>query len=142
MDRHTVSGLQAVRRIADRLGLSEKVYGPLYELFEVDERFQTAVEVICGGSLFHVVVEDDATVTRILDVMNKERAGRVTFMPLNRLKPREGVDQDSLGKGVIPMLRKLKYDEHLHKAFVQVLLLVFHMWCSILTLCFPKLGFR
>lgn len=38
-------------------------------------------------SLFHVVVDDDETASRILEVMVKERLGRVTFMPLNRLRP-------------------------------------------------------
>ena len=60
------------------------MYGPLFELFECDEVYRTAVEVIGGASLFHVVVEDDETVSRLLEVMNREKSGRVTFMPLNR----------------------------------------------------------
>ena len=50
--------------------------------------FRTAVEQIAGNSLFHIVVDNDDTASRILDVMVKEKKGRVTFMPLNRLKPR------------------------------------------------------
>lgn len=48
MDRNTSTGLEAVKKIAERLGLTG-VYGPLYELFEVDERYQTAVEVTAGN---------------------------------------------------------------------------------------------
>ena len=33
-----------------------------------------------------MVVDTDATATRVLDIMQRERAGRVTFMPLNRLR--------------------------------------------------------
>ena len=40
------------------------------------------------SSLFHVVVDTDDTASKVLDVMLKEKTGRVTFMPLNRLKPK------------------------------------------------------
>ncbi|CAB4408989.1 unnamed protein product [Rhizophagus irregularis] len=46
----------------------------------------TAVEVTAGQSLFHVVVDTDDTATKVLDVLNREQSGRVTFMPLNRLR--------------------------------------------------------
>ena len=38
-------------------------------------------------SLFHIVVDTDETASRILEVMVREKLGRVTFMPLNRLRP-------------------------------------------------------
>ena len=37
---------------------------------------------------FHIVVDSDDTATKILAVLNKEKVGRVTFMPLNRIRPR------------------------------------------------------
>jgi chromosome segregation ATPase len=39
--------LEAVKRIAEKHQLFG-VYGPLYELFEVDHAFHTAVEVTAG----------------------------------------------------------------------------------------------
>jgi structural maintenance of chromosome 3 (chondroitin sulfate proteoglycan 6) len=33
-------------------------------------------------------VDNDETATRVLDMLQREKAGRVTFMPLNRIKPR------------------------------------------------------
>lgn len=50
MDRSTSQGLQAVKRIASKLDL-DGVYGPLYELFEVDDVYTAAVEVV-GGSRY------------------------------------------------------------------------------------------
>ena len=78
-------GLSSVYKIAAKLNLTDKVYGELYKLFTVDELYRTAVEVIAGNSLFHVVVDSDDTVSKILNVMNKEKSGRVTFMPINRI---------------------------------------------------------
>lgn len=42
------NGLRAVREIAKRLKL-DGVYGPLYELFEVTDKYKTAVEVTAGN---------------------------------------------------------------------------------------------
>lgn len=117
MDKATSQGLQAVEQIAQRQGLSG-VYGPLYQLFTVDAKYQTATEVTAGASLFHVVVDTDETASKLLEVMNRERAGRVTFMPLNRLKPKDQTfpaDPD-----VVPMISKLQYDQRFTAAIKQV----------------------
>ncbi|KAI8909533.1 RecF/RecN/SMC [Gorgonomyces haynaldii] len=117
MDRNMMRGLRAVEDIVQRHKI-EGYYGPLYELFDVDDRFQTCVEVIAGSSLFHVVVDTDETASRILAVLNLEKSGRVTFMPLNRLKPRES--QYPEGSKTIPMISKLMYQEKFKPAIVQV----------------------
>ncbi|KAI5450826.1 Structural maintenance of chromosomes protein 3 [Naganishia albida] len=117
MDRDTNRGLQAVSRIAKSLRL-EGVYGPLYSLFEVEDRYKTAVEVTAGNSLFHVVVDHDNTATRILEVMNRENSGRVTFMPLNRLHPQNG--NLPSGADAIPMVTRLRFDPAYKLAFEQV----------------------
>ncbi|KAJ3342500.1 Structural maintenance of chromosomes protein 3 [Entophlyctis luteolus] len=118
IDRNTSSGLQAIKKIAARQNL-RGVYGPLYELFNVDERYKTAVEVVGGASLFHVVVDTDDTATLLLQALNRDRSGRVTFMPLNRLKPKTD-NLPMATNDMIPMLSRLQYDPLYHKAFVQV----------------------
>lgn len=47
MDKDTSNGLRSVRNTARRLGL-KGVYGPLYELFEVSDKYKTAVETVAG----------------------------------------------------------------------------------------------
>jgi hypothetical protein len=94
------------------------------------------VEVTAGTSLFQVVVDNDATATKILDIMIKERSGRVTFMPLNRLK--EQTVEYPTGKDAVVMfvlflfprplvltlldcrIKKLTFDKKFHLAFAQV----------------------
>ncbi|ORX40107.1 RecF/RecN/SMC [Kockovaella imperatae] len=117
MDKDTALGLRAVSHIAQRLGLTG-VYGPLYDLFEVSDKYKTAVEVTGGTSLFHVVVDNDDTVSKLLEVMNKEKAGRVTFMPLNRLKSHNITYPKA--NDAIPMISKLKFDRAYVMAFEQV----------------------
>ncbi|KAK7204285.1 putative chromosome segregation protein SudA [Myxozyma melibiosi] len=117
MDRATSQGLAAVRQITKTMNLTG-VYGPLCELFEVDDKYKTAVEVTGGTSLFHVVVDTDATATILMDTLTRERLGRVTFMPLNRLrsKPVNYPESDE----VIPLIAKLRYAPEHAKAIEHV----------------------
>lgn len=117
MDHNTSRGTAAVRRIKRQHNL-EGVYGTLAELFDVNERYRTAVEVTAGQSLFHYVVDTDETATAVLEILQKEKAGRVTFMPLNRLRSRP-LDMPR-ASDTIPMIEKLQYDPAYERAFQHV----------------------
>ncbi|PPQ75658.1 hypothetical protein CVT24_010578 [Panaeolus cyanescens] len=115
----TSQGLRAVDSIAERYSNIPGVYGPLYRLFEVaDPKFNTAVEQTAGNSLFHVVVDSDNTASKVLDVMIREKHGRVTFMPLNRLKPKNPPMPNS--DDAEPLIDKLNFDPKFEPAFQQV----------------------
>lgn len=117
MDQNTSRGLAAVRRIKRQHNL-EGVYGTLAELFDVNDRYRTAVEVTAGQSLFHYVVDTDETATTVLEILQKEKAGRVTFMPLNRLRSKPlNMPRAS---DTIPMIDKLQYDPAYESAFQHV----------------------
>ncbi|KAI0743763.1 structural maintenance of chromosome protein 3 [Daedaleopsis nitida] len=119
MDKDTGNGLRSIDRITANTSGFEGVYGPLYRLFEItDEQFNIAVELTAGNSLFHVVVDNDDTATRLLKIMMSERNGRVTFMPLNRLKPK--IPPVPNAQDAIPLMEKLRFDPKHLKAFQQV----------------------
>jgi len=70
------------------------------------------------NSLFHVVVENDDKSTQIIRHLNSQKGGRVTFIPLNRVKaPRITYPQSS---DVIPLLKKLNFKHDYTPAFSQV----------------------
>ena len=117
MDKNTALGLEAVKKITERLKL-KGVYGPLYELFEVEDLYKTAVEVVAGNSLFNVVVDTDETASILLNEMIKEKSGRVTFIPLNRISPKSV--QFPNQEQAIPLMSKLKFDKNLKLAFEQI----------------------
>lgn len=117
MDHNTSRGIAAVRRIKRQHNL-DGVYGTLAELFDVNDRYRTAVEVTAGQSLFHYVVDTDETATKVLEVLQQEKAGRVTFMPLNRLRSRP--TNMPRASDTIPMIEKLQYDQAYEKAFLHV----------------------
>lgn len=110
-------GLSSVRRIIREFEISG-VFGPIFELLDCDEKFFTAVEVTAGNSLFHVVVENDEISTQIIRHLNAQKGGRVTFIPLNRVKaPHVNYPQSN---DVIPLLKKLKFSRDYGPAFSQV----------------------
>ncbi|KAJ2770573.1 Structural maintenance of chromosomes protein 3, partial [Coemansia nantahalensis] len=117
IDRATSEGLQALPEIQARLGL-DGVYGPLFELFDVDETYRTCVETIAGASLFHVVVDTDETATKVLTELGRNKLGRLTFVPLNRLHPSLATYPDA--SDAIPMLGCLRFDQRYLRAFQQV----------------------
>ncbi|KAI5667155.1 hypothetical protein M9H77_17008 [Catharanthus roseus] len=110
-------GLTSVRKIIKEFEISG-VFGPIFELLDCDEKFFTAVEVTAGNSLFHVVVENDEISTTIIRQLNALKGGRVTFIPLNRVKaPHVNYPQSS---DVIPLLKKLRFSNDYAPAFSQV----------------------
>lgn len=116
MDGNTSRGLEAVRRIKQQHNLTG-CYGTLAELIDVPTH-QVAVEAIAGNSLFHYVVDTDDTATRILEQMNRERSGRITFMPLNRLRAKPTSIPNA--NDIRPLTNLMTYDLMYEKAVQQV----------------------
>ena len=78
----------------------EGIHGPVAQLGEVQERHRIALEVAAGARLAQVVVEDDAIAARAIDLLKSRRAGRLTFLPLNRI--RGGGGGAALQRGAAP----------------------------------------
>ncbi|QIW95562.1 hypothetical protein AMS68_001080 [Peltaster fructicola] len=117
MDQNTSRGLAAMRQYVQQHNI-QGVHGTVGELVEFSDKYKTAVEVTAGASLFHVIVDTDETATRLVELLQKDKAGRVTFMPLNRLHPKS-IDLPS-GADAIPLLARLKFDERYTKAYEQI----------------------
>ena len=64
----------------------EGIHGPVAQLGEVEERHRIALEVAAGARLGQVVVEDDRIAARAIELLKSRRAGRLTFLPLNRIR--------------------------------------------------------
>ncbi|KAI0902572.1 RecF/RecN/SMC protein, partial [Annulohypoxylon nitens] len=117
MDRVTSRGLASIQELK-RKGNFPGAYGTLAELLEVNEAYRLPVEQVAGASLFHYVVDNDDTATRLATSLQKSFGGRITFMPLSRLKPRNA--NLPRANDAVPLLSKLRYDPLYEKAFQQV----------------------
>ncbi|KAK5946694.1 Structural maintenance of chromosomes protein 3 [Knufia obscura] len=116
MDGNTSRGLEAVRRIKQQHNLTG-CYGTLAELLDVPAH-HVAIEAVAGSSLFHYVVDTDDTATRVLEQLNRERSGRITFMPLNRLRPKTATFPNA--NDIRPLVSLVNYDPMYEKAVQQV----------------------
>lgn len=89
MPRATGLGLEALERIVRQENVvpGEQYFGVLMDNITLkDPKYQTAVEVAAQNSLFHVIVDTDATAARLMKRLEDGKLGRVTFLPLNRLR--------------------------------------------------------
>ncbi|TVS07552.1 MAG: chromosome segregation protein SMC, partial [Cyanobium sp. PLM2.Bin73] len=85
---HESRGTGALRVLLEA-GL-EGIHGPVAQLGEVEERFRLALEVAAGARLAQVVVDDDAIAARAIELLRQRRAGRLTFLPLNKIRGGSG----------------------------------------------------
>lgn len=116
LDHGTSRGLESLRRYR-RDGL-QGVHGTIAELLQVPENYRSVTESAAEAALFHVVVEDDNVATKIMDRLTKDRGGRLTFIPLNRISVPD--TQLRPAENMQPLLPKLVYDDRFEDAFRHV----------------------
>ncbi|GAB1544544.1 chromosome segregation protein SMC [Scytonema sp. NUACC21] len=62
------------------------VCGMVVQLGRVEPRYQLALEISAGARLGHIVVEDDSIAAAGIELLKQKRAGRATFLPLNKIQ--------------------------------------------------------
>jgi chromosome segregation protein len=79
------------------------IHGPVAQLGDVEERHRLALEVAAGARLGQVVVDDDRIAARAIELLKSRRAGRLTFLPLNKIRgggPGSGGGDGLVGRAV------------------------------------------
>ncbi|GMI01375.1 hypothetical protein TrLO_g1143 [Triparma laevis f. longispina] len=120
MPRATAMGLNALDEIVEK----EKIkgyYGSIVENFSlVDDKFRTAVEVAAGNALFHVIVDTDATAAKLMKKLEDNKLGRVTFMPLSKLRVPSKIDYPD-SNDVVPIIKRcMKFNPDVKAAMTMV----------------------
>ncbi len=72
-------------RILLEAGL-EGIHGYVAQLGNVSEKNRYALEIAAGNRLGQIVVDNDHIAAKAIEILKKKKAGRLTFLPLNRLK--------------------------------------------------------
>jgi chromosome segregation protein len=65
----------------------EHVHGTIADLGKAPAEYSVALNIAAGNKLQFVVCDDDQVATDAIRYLKEERLGRVTFLPLNKLKP-------------------------------------------------------
>ncbi len=66
-------------------------------LIEVDSTYSQAIETLLGGSTNYIVIENDIAAKEAIEYLKTNNKGRVTFFPLNLIKPKY-IDENSLNE--------------------------------------------
>jgi structural maintenance of chromosome 3 (chondroitin sulfate proteoglycan 6) len=117
LDHGTSRGLESLRRYQKERAL-QGVHGTIADLLQVPETYRSVTENAAEGALFNVVVDDDTVSSKLIDRLIKDKGGRLTFIPLNRI---HAPDLKLPTKGDMqPLLPKLTYDAQYAAAFRHV----------------------
>ena len=68
--------------------LRDKIVGVVASLISVPEKYQTAVEMSLGSAVQNIVTHTDTFAKDLIKYLKMKEYGRVTFLPLNTIKPR------------------------------------------------------
>ncbi|HHZ16485.1 MAG TPA: chromosome segregation protein SMC [Clostridia bacterium] len=115
-------------------GLLSGIIGTVAQIIEVPRAYETAVEVVLGGALQHLVTEKEQAARAAIEWLKKNNCGRVTFLPLDTVKgagktpvKSAGKEVDAKkeglsGKGVIGRLSELIQYDQKYKGIMDFLL--------------------
>lgn len=69
-------------------GTLRGICGTIAELAQVDPKYEVALEVAAGGGRMQAIVtETDEDAAMAIDFLKRNRLGRATFLPLNKMSP-------------------------------------------------------
>ena len=80
----------SIKKLMERIEKGQIPYGKgasvLGEIFTVDKKYETAIEISLGGAISNVITEDENTAKLLIEYLKKNSLGRATFLPLNIIK--------------------------------------------------------
>ena len=100
-----------------------KAYGLVADLVKARPEFEAAIETAMGGLASDVVVDSSSTASKAIDFLSRERLGRASFLPLDRMC-RTALIPDELvkEKGVVGRgCDLLEYDKRFRPVFEYLL---------------------
>ena len=96
------------------------VYGTIASLSKVSRKHQSAIEVAAGNHLHDVVVSDENVAIGCVKHLKNNRIGRATFLPLDKIKPRDSKALRKLfnEEGVVGLaIDLIEFDNKYYNAF-------------------------
>ncbi len=115
------AAVQAILEARDK-GLLKGVHGTVAELAKVEKKVEVAMNTAAGPRMQSIIVDDDECAAKAIDLLNKSKAGRAAFLPLNKM-----LESRPRGKALLAVkesmgfaLDLIKFDEKYRNAFSYV----------------------
>ena len=99
------------------------VCGLVAQLGQVEPKYQLALEIAAGGRLGFIVVEDDRIAASGIELLKQQKAGRATFLPLNKIQSPRYLETVTLryARGFIDLaVNLIDCDDRYRKIFAYV----------------------
>lgn len=96
------------------------VLGLVAQLGQVEPRYQLALEIAAGARLGNIVVADDSVAAAAIAILKRERAGRATFLPLNKMARAKTLPPISLAGCVDYALNLVRFEPQYAPIFAYV----------------------
>lgn len=118
-------GIKLILEARDE-GKIRGIYGTVGELCKTHPEYALALNITAGNRTNYVIVENDDVAEECIMLIKKAKAGRVTFLPLNKITPRV-IPQHPKEKGVIGraidlVKFKKKYQKAIEYVFGQTII--------------------
>ena len=102
------------------------IYGPVGELCKTHPQYSIALNVTAGARSEFVVVENDQVAADCIMLIKKAKAGRLTFLPLNKIRPNvisaNIKDRNIIGRAIDLVEFDEKYRKAIEYVFGQTLI--------------------
>lgn len=93
------------------------VHGTLAQLGSVEGDYQLAVETAAGARLRSVVVDDDYVAQECIEYLRKNKTGRATFLPLNKMRESKSYPLPNESGVIDWAINLVKFDDQYKDAF-------------------------
>ena len=87
--KEVARGDLAIKKILELKDKKPGIYGTVADLGNVSSKYAVALEVAAGARIKSIVVENDKLAAELIDYLKKNKLGTATFLPLNKINPKE-----------------------------------------------------
>jgi len=106
----------------ERKELSSKIMGMIADVVSCDKEYETAIETAFGGAMQNVITATRDDARFLIEYLKANRAGQVTFLPIDALRPRYETPQiksacnerGALGLAVELVKYDMRYENVIH----------------------------
>lgn len=114
-DGYNDSVRNLMKAVKSRPELAGRIIGTVAEVIKVPKEYEVAIETYLGASLQNIIVKDEYDAKALIELLRREKLGRVTFLPVDALKvtefSRDDYAQLKRHKGYIAAAHEvIKYD--------------------------------
>lgn len=114
----------AIRAVMEQKNTEKGIIGVVADILSTDKEYETAIETALGGNIQNIVTDDEECAKRMIDYLKKNKAGRVTFLPLTSITDPEefGREEALKEKGVIGLADSLVHTDKKYRDVAKYLL--------------------